>query len=178
MSRGIRSFRVRGAIPGVTVRLAIVAIVWGGAVALIPFPLWQAVSVIAALVAVVLPRSLAAWVAAACLVFGVVLTDPAPERTALAVLLVPAVHVLASLSLVIPNSSRLALGALAPTLARFVVVQLLAQPVAYGMWLLLPTKIDHGAAWLAPLAATALLLGVLLALRAVRMADAPRASAE
>ncbi|MFK3678837.1 hypothetical protein ACI2IP_13980 [Microbacterium sp. NPDC090218] len=176
MSRGIRSFRVRWAVPGITVRLLIVAIVWGGAVALIPFPLWQAVAVIAALAAVALPRSLAAWVAAACLVFGVILTEPSPERTALAVLLVPAVHVLASLSLVIPNSSRLALGALAPTLGRFLVVQLLAQPVVYGMWLLLPTRVDRGAAWIAPLAAAALLLGVLLALRAVRKADAPRGS--
>lgn len=174
MSRGIRSFRVGGAVPGITIRLLIVAIVWGGVVVLIPVPLWQAVAVVAALVAVVLPRSLAAWAAAGCLVFGVILTDPAPERTALAVLLVPAIHVLASLSLVVPLSSRLALAVLWPSLARFVVIQLLAQPVVLGVWLLAPSQVDRGAAWLAPLAAVALLLGVLLALGAATRSDRPR----
>lgn len=172
MRRGIRSFRVRGAVPGITLRLLIVAIVWVGALVLIPFVLWQVVAVIAALVAVVAPRSLAAWFAAACLVFGMILTEPAPERTALAVLLVPAIHVLASLSLVIPISSRLAPATLLPTLARFLVIQLLAQPVVFGVWLLMPVRIDRGEAWLAPLAAIVLLLGVLLAVRAVRKADA------
>lgn len=176
MRGGLRSFRVRGTVPGVTVRLLIVAIVWGGAVVLVPFPLWQGVAVIAALTAVMVPRSLAAWIAAACLVFGVILSEPAPERTALAVLLVPAIHVLAALSLVIPMSSRLALTVLAPTLARFGVVQLLAQPVVFGIWLLLPMHVDRGAAWLAPPAAVVLLLGVLLAIRAGTQADAPQRS--
>lgn len=176
MRRGIRSFRVRGAVPGITIRLLIVAIVWGGVLVLNPFLLWQAVAVIAALVAVVLPRSLAAWAAAGCLVFGVVLTEPAPERTALAVLLVPAIHVLASLSLVIPISSRLALTVLGPSLARFLVIQLLAQPIVLGVWLLAPPQVERGAAWLAPLSAAALLLGVLLALRAARRSDVPRQS--
>ena len=67
MTRGLRSFRVRAAVPGITVRLLILAIVWGGAVVLVPFPLWQGVAVVAALVAVALPRSLAAWFGAACL---------------------------------------------------------------------------------------------------------------
>lgn len=177
MRRRIRSFRVRAAVPGITVRLLIVALVWAGAVALVPFLLWQAVAVIAAVAAVILPRSLAAWFAAACLVFGMILDEPAPERTALAVLLVPAIHVLASLSLVIPISSRLAVAALLPTFRRFLVIQLLAQPVVFGMWLLLPSGIDSGAAWMAPLAAIMLLLGVVLAVRAVRKADSPRRSA-
>lgn len=173
MKRGLRSFRVRAAVPGITFRLLVLAIVWGGAVMLVPFPLWQGVAVTAALLAVVIPRSLAAWFGAACLVFGVLLTDPDPARTALAVLLVPAIHVLAALSLVIPMSSRVALAVLGPSLARFLIMQLLAQPVVFGVWLLAPSNIDHGIVWLAPLAAAALVLGVLLALRAIRRSDAP-----
>jgi hypothetical protein len=172
MRRGLRSFRVRAAVPGVAVRLMVVVLVWGGAVVLVPFPLWQGVAVIAALLAVVLPRSLAAWVGAACLAFGVLLTEPDPGRTALAVLLVPAIHVLASLSLVIPISSHVGLAVLGPSLARFLVIQLLAQPVVFGVWLLAPSNIDHGIVWLAPLAAVGLAFGVLLALRAVRRSDA------
>lgn len=174
MTRGLRSFRVRAAVPGITVRLLILAIVWGGAVVLVPFPLWQGVAVVAALVAVALPRSLAAWFGAACLVLGVLLTESDPGRTALAVLLVPAIHVLASVSLEIPISSRVALAVLWPSLARFLVVQLLAQPVVFGVWVLAPSNVDQGIAALAPLAAVALVLGVLLAVRAVRRSDAPR----
>lgn len=178
MRRGIRSIQVRGAIPGITVRLVVVALVWVGVVLLNPFVLWQVVAVIAAIVAVLLPRSLAAWVGAACLVFGVILTEPAPERTALAVLLVHAIHVFASLSMVVPISSRLALTVLGPSVGRFLVVQLIAQPVVLGVWLLAPSGVDRGAAWLAPLAAIALLLGVVLALRAARKADVePRTGA-
>lgn len=171
MTRAIRSFRVRGAIAGIVIRLALVAIVWFGVVALNPFPLWQGIALVAALTAVFVPRSLAAWVAAACLAFGVLLTDPAPERTALAVLLVHAVHVLAALALEIPPASRVAFAVLVPSAARFLVVQLIAQPLVLGVWLLAPADVDRGAAWLAPLAAVAVLLGVLLALRAARKAD-------
>ena len=177
MRRRLRSFRVRAAVPGIVVRLLVVGIAWGGALVLVPFPLWQGVAVIASVLAVVLPRSLAAWLAAACLVFGVLLTDPDPGRSALAVLLVHAIHVLASLSLVIPISSRVALPVLGPSLARFLVIQLLAQPLVFAVWLLAPSDVVHGLTPLAPLAAAALACGVLLALHVARRADAqPRES--
>lgn len=172
MTPRLRSFRVRAAVPGIVLRLLVVAIAWGGALVLVPFTLWQGVAVIAALLAVALPRSLAAWLAAACLVFGVLLTDPDPGRTALAVLLVHAIHLLASLSLVIPISSRVALPVLGPSLVRFLIIQLLAQPVVFSVWLLAPSDVVHGLTPLAPVAAAALALGVLLALRAARSADA------
>lgn len=171
MSRAIRRVRVPGTVPGIVVRLLLVGIVWVGAVTLIPFPLWQGIAVVAAVVSVVIPRTLAAWAAAACLPFGVIVTEPSPGRTALALLLVHAVHALAALSLVVPTRSRLALRVLRPTLLRFIVVQLLSQPLVYAMWLLVPRGVDRGAAWLAPVAAAALLLGVLLALQAARSAD-------
>lgn len=174
MRGGIRSLHVRGAVPGIVVRLLVVAIVWVGVVQLNPFPLWQAIGMIAALVSVVLPRSLAAWAGAGCVVFGVILTEPAPERTALAVLLVHAVHVCASLSLAIPISSRLALRVLVPSAVRFLVVQLIAQPLVFAVWLLGPERLDDGIAWLAPFAAILLLLGVILALHAAKKADIGR----
>jgi hypothetical protein len=172
VSRAIRRVRVPGAVPGITVRLLLVGAVWIGAVTLVPFPLWQGIAVVAAVVAVVIPRTLAAWAAAACLPFGVLVTDPSPGRTALALLLVHAIHILASLSLVLPMMSRLAPRVLRPTLLRFVVIQLLSQPLVFAMWLLAPGGVDRGTAWLAPIAAAALVGGVLLALRAAKRADA------
>ncbi len=147
MSRTIRRIRVPGAVPGITIRLLLLGVVSVGAVVLVPFPLWQGIAVVAALVAVVIPRTLTAWAAAACLPFGVILTEPSPGRTALALLLVHAIHVLAALSLVVPLRSRLALRVLRSTLLRFLVVQLLSQPLVFAMWLLLravSTEERHG----------------------------------
>ncbi|QYM63037.1 hypothetical protein [Microbacterium sp. Se5.02b] len=101
-----------------------------------------------------------------------ILTEPAPGRTAIAVLLVHAVHILASLSLVVPMASRLALQGLRPTLMRFAVIQALSQPLVFAAWLLAPSGVDRGIAWLAPAAAALLLCGVLLGLRAAKRADA------
>ncbi|MEE6390229.1 hypothetical protein V3G71_15415 [Microbacterium paraoxydans] len=177
MSRPLRSFHIGAAVPGAVIRLAVVAVAAGGALLLIPFPLWQGIAVLAALVAVAIPRSLAAWVALACLPFGVILTEPDPGRTAGALLFVHALHVCASLSLVVPLTSRVALPVLIPTIRRFLTVQLLAQPVAFGVWLLAQRQLTGTTALLAPVAAAMLLAGVLLAVRAARRADAAAAGA-
>ena len=179
MTRRVRSFRVRGAVRGIVLRILLVAVVACGAVALVPFPLWQGVAVIAALVSVVIPRSMAAWLAAACLVFGMILVPPSPDRTALAVLIVPAVHLLGSLALTIPSTSRVSLTALLPSAWRFVIVQLLAQSTVFAVRLLAPAPVDRGIAWLAPAAAAVLLVVLSFALRAARRADAaPEAALE
>lgn len=179
MTRRIRSFRVRGAVRGIVLRILLVAAVSYGAIALIPFPLWQGVAVVAALISSVLPRSMTAWMAAACLVFGVILVPPSPDRTALAVLLVPAVHLLGSLTLTIPSASRVSLTALLPSAWRFVVVQLLAQTTVSAAGLLAPPPVDRGIAWLAPATAAVVLVALTVALRAARRADAaPRTGLE
>ncbi len=172
MSGAVRSFRTGVVLPGATLRVLLLAVVWVGVVVLNPFPLWQGVAVVAALVSVILPRALTAWVAAACLPFGVILTEPSPGRTALALLLVHAIHVLAALGLVVPLSSRLPPAVLIPSAMRFLVVQLIAQPIVFGAFLLAPGSAERGIAWLAPAAAVALLAGVLLAVRAARNGDA------
>ncbi|MCT1478075.1 hypothetical protein [Microbacterium sp. p3-SID336] len=176
MSRRVRGFRVGAALPGAVLRLAVVAVTLVGALTLQPYPLWQGVAVAAAVVAAVLPQSLAAWVGAACLPFGVILSEPAPGRTALAVLLVHAIHVLGSLSLTVPALSWVALRVLVPTLGRFVVVQLVAQSVVLGAWALTQRSGDGGP-WIAPVAAAGLLAGVLLLLRSLRGIDAGKAAA-
>ncbi len=177
MTRRARSLRVHWAVRGVVLRVLLVAIVAYGAIALIPFALWQGVAVIAALVSTVIPRSMTAWMAAACLVFGVILVTPSPDRTALAVLLVPAVHLLGSLALTIPSSSRVALKALLPSAWRFVVVQVVAQSTVFAVGLVAPAPVDRGVAWLAPATAAVLLVALTFALHAVRRVEAASASA-
>ncbi|WP_217184283.1 hypothetical protein [Streptomyces sp. AC495_CC817] len=170
---------VPGAVPGVVPRLAVVALVSVGAFALLPFPLWQGAAVVLACVAVIAPRTSAAWVGAASLPLGVLVGEPDLARTALALLLVHAIHVLASVSLVVPLRSRLRVRALLPALRRFAVVQLVAQPLAFGVQILAGGSLveslggaNAGLGWLAPVAAAALLLGVILMLRAAVRADA------
>ncbi|WP_431806300.1 hypothetical protein [Microbacterium paraoxydans] len=163
-----RSFFVGAWVPGAAPRALVVALVLVGVLTLHPTPFWRGVAVVAALVGSVLPRSLGAWAGAACLPFGLLLSEPAPERTALAVLLVHAIHVLGSLSLTVPAVSRLTLASLWPTARRFLVVQLVAQPLSLGVWLLAPTGVERGAAWLAPAAAVVLLAAVVGAWLALR----------
>lgn len=171
MTRAVRSFRTGIAVPGVVLRLVAVALAAGGALLLVPFPLWRGVAVLAALVAVAIPRSLAAWAALACLPFGVILSEPDPGRTALALLFVHALHVCASLSLVVPLSSRVALSVLLPSAARLLAVQAIAQPLAFAVWLLAERQDGTAVVILAPLAAAALLGGILIALRAAERAE-------
>lgn len=172
MRRRAHRFRVHGAILGIVPRLLLLALVAAGAVILIPYALWQGIAVTAAAVALVVPRTLAAWLAAACLPLGLALDEPSPARTALAILLVHAVHVLGALSLTIPLTSRVALRALRPSAIRFAVVQIIAQPLALGAWLL-SARIGTSFSWLAPVAAAILFLGVVVARRALQRADAP-----
>lgn len=171
MTRRVRSFRVRWSVRGVVLRILLVAVVAFGAIVLVPFALWQGVAIIAALISTVIPRSMTAWLAAACLVFGLILVPPSPDRTALAVLLVPAVHLLGSLALTIPSASHVSLMALLPSAWRFVVVQLLAQTAVFVAGLLAPAPVDRGIAWLAPATAAVLLVALAFALRAARRAD-------
>ena len=76
-----------------------------------------------------LPQTFAAWGGAACIVIGMLVSEPDIGRAMLAVLLVHAIHVLTSLTLVIPAGSRVVLSALRPTVIRFVLVQAIAQPL-------------------------------------------------
>lgn len=172
MKARAQSFRVPAAIPGIVPRLLVVAFVAVGALVLMPFPLWQGIAIVLAVASVLLPVSMTAWGAAACLPFGVLLGEPSITRTALAVLLVHAIHVCAGLSLVVPVRSRLSLRVLGVSLRRLVVIQLIAQPLAFGIALLAGRGLPSEIGWVAPVAAALLVLGIVFALRGLRRADA------
>ncbi|UGS27151.1 hypothetical protein K8F61_02760 [Microbacterium resistens] len=173
MKRRAHELRVPRGIPGIVPRLLVLLVTTAGVLALTPFIVWQVVAVAAASVSVVLPRSFAAWAGAACLPIGVLLTAPSPGRTALAVLLVHAIHVLAALSLTIPAGSRIAPGLLRPVLRRFVVIQAIAQPVA-ATAALLPQAGAADTAWLAPLGAALLLVVATATTQLMRRGSAAR----
>ncbi|MCK2027636.1 hypothetical protein KZC56_15140 [Microbacterium sp. SSW1-47] len=173
MTARTRGCDVGAWVPGVTLRVLTVALVLLGVLVLHPTPFWRGVAVVAALVGAVLPRSLATWVGAACLPFGLLLSEPAPERTAVALVLVHAIHILAALSLTVPAAARLTLRSLRPTAVRFVVIQLVAQSIALGVWAVSPGQVERGAAWLAPAAASLLLVVVVVAWLVLRRGNGP-----
>ncbi|MGB4137320.1 MAG: hypothetical protein WA971_12200 [Microbacterium sp.] len=165
-------FRVPASVPAAVVRVLLVAVVVLGVFLLNPVPMWRGVALIAGVIGAAVPRSMAAWAAAACLPLGLMMTAPDPRRTALAVLLVHAVHVLGSITVTVPLRSQLAVRALRPTAVRFLVVQAVAQSAALASALLVGQMRDVELAWLAPLGAALLLVGVGVALRGLRWADA------
>ncbi|GAA1252259.1 hypothetical protein JOF42_002660 [Microbacterium phyllosphaerae] len=115
------------AVSWIAVRIVLIAVVSVGAFALNPLVGWQWVAVILAIVAAVFPQTFAAWGGVACIVIGMLVSEPDLGRAMLAVLVVHAIHVLTSLTLVISRGSRVVLAALRPTAARFVLVQAIAQ---------------------------------------------------
>ncbi|MDR2998868.1 MAG: hypothetical protein LBU78_12215 [Microbacterium sp.] len=166
------TFRVPASVPGAVVRLALVAVAVAAAFTVIPLPMWRGIAIVAAVASVFVPRTMVGWVAAVSIAIGLFVSEPSPARTALAVLLVHAVHVLAGIGLTISLRSQVALRALLPSARRFAVIQLIAQPIAFGGSLLVSGASGAAIAWLAPLGAVMLLGGVAFALRALRRADA------
>jgi len=172
MTRRGHTFRVRAGMPAVLLRVLLVAGTAAGAMVLVPVPLWRGVAIAAAVVGAIVPRSLAGWGGAACVGLGMLFADPDPAHTAIGVLVVHAIHVLASLSWIIPASSWISVRALVPTLRRFVAVQLIAQPLAFGVALLAAPETGTGIAWAALTGAALLVLAVAFGLHALRRADA------
>ncbi|MGN7949632.1 hypothetical protein ACTJKH_12870 [Microbacterium sp. 22215] len=115
------------AVSWIAVRIVLIAVVSVGAFVLNPLVGWQWVAVILAVVAAVFPQTFAAWGGVACIVIGMLVSEPDLGRAMLAVLVVHAIHVLTSLTLVIPRGSRVVLAALRATAVRFVVLQAIAQ---------------------------------------------------
>jgi LPXTG-motif cell wall-anchored protein len=166
------SFRVRGAVPAVLLRVLLVAVTAAGAMALMPVPMWRGVAIAAAAVGAIAPRSIGGWIGGACVGLGMLLAEPLAAQTAVAVLVVHAIHVLASLAFTVPALSWISLRALAPTLARFVSIQLVAQAVALGVAMLAAPQTGAGWAWAALAGASVLIVAVGAGLYALRRADA------
>ena len=123
------------AVSWIAVRVVLIAVVAVGAFALNPLVGWQWFAVILAVAAAVFPQTFAAWGGVACIVIGMLVSEPDPARAMLAVLVVHAIHVLTSLTLVIPRGSLVVLAALRPTAIRFLLVQAIAQPLTIAVML-------------------------------------------
>ena len=169
------AYRVRGGAPALLLRVLLVAVTAAGALALVPVPLWRGVATTAAVVGAVVPRSLAGWIGGACVGLGMLFADAHPALTALGVLVVHAIHVLAALSWTVPARSWISVRALAPGLRRFVVIQLVAQPLAIGMAFLTVPQQGEGIAWAALAGAAVLVVTAAFGLRALHRADADEA---
>ncbi|MGN8027690.1 hypothetical protein [Microbacterium sp. 22242] len=163
--RGPHELTASGAVPGPALRIGAAVVVVGGVLLLNPYPLWWWVAGAAALLSVIAPRSMAAWVGIACIALGLVLTAQSAGRTALAVLLIHAAHVLASWAWAVPWRSRIRPSVLLPGVRRLLVIQAIAQTVAALMALAVPPLHGPGFAWLAPLGAAVLTCASAIALR-------------
>lgn len=148
-------------VPSAVLRAFLLAIMLWSVVVLVSPAVWLWVGVAAAVIAVVVPRSCAAWVVVLCLAIGVMVDAPSPGRIAFALLAVTAIHQLAALTVILPILGAVQLGALAPTLARFMIVQAIAQPLAFLLLLGWSEPVRDGNAWAAALGAMLLMLGVV-----------------
>lgn len=164
MRRGVNDVIVtRAAAPWFVLRIALLAVISLGAVALCPLPGWQWVSMALGVIAVVFPASFAGWGAIGCMVICMLASGPDPWRTATAVLVVHLVQVLSSLMLVIPPGTRIVLAALRPSAVRFLGIQALSQSVGIVMLLAVGGMGGGTLPWAAVLGAAALgALSVLL----------------
>ncbi|CAN7367835.1 hypothetical protein LJR044_002190 [Microbacterium foliorum] len=168
------SLQTGPAVSWLVVRGALVAVVAAGAVALCPLIGWQVAAVVLAIVAAALPQTFAAWGSVGCLVIGMLISEPDLGRAMIAVLVVQLIHVLMSLSLVIPAGSRVVIAALRPSALRLLVVQAIAQPVTVAV-MVVGGAAAQGSAQTVPWAAVAgagavVALAVTLVVRANRRA--------
>ncbi len=157
--RGPHELTAPGSVPAPVLRIGAAVVILGGVLLLNPYPMWWWVAGAASLLSVFLPRSMGSWLGIACMALGVVLTEPSAGRTALAVLLIHAAHVVASWAWAVPWRSRIRPAVLLPGVRRLLVIQAVAQAVAALMALAVPPLHGPGFAWLAPLGA-AVLTGV------------------
>ncbi|MBD3940799.1 hypothetical protein IF188_03670 [Microbacterium sp. NEAU-LLC] len=171
MTARTHTFRVRAGLPAAVLRVLLVAVTAAGAFALVPVPMWRGLAIVAAVVGALLPRSLGGWIGGACVGLGMLLAEPQPAQTAVGVLVVHAIHVLASLSWTVPARSWISVRALVPTLRRFVVIQLVAQSLAFGVAMLTTPEDGAGMAWAALAGAVVLAVAVGFGLYALRRAD-------
>lgn len=175
-TRRSHSFRVRGGVPAVLLRVLLVAVTAAGAFSLVPVPLWRGAAIVAAVIGAIVPRALAGWIGGAVVGLGMLFADAHPAQTAIAVLVVHAIHVLASLTWTVPASSWISVRALLPTVRRFVAIQLVAQALAFGIAMATTPEQGAGMAWAALAGAAVLIVAVGFGLHALRRADSEAAA--
>lgn len=170
--RGPHELIAPGSLPAPVLRIGTAAIITGGVLLLNPYPMWWWVAGGASLLSVIVPRSMGSWIGIACMAVGMILTEPSAGRTALAVLLIHAAHVLAAWAWAVPWRSRIRPAVLLPGVRRLLLIQAIAQSAATLMLLAVPPLHGPGFAWLAPLGA-AVLTGVSAAVLRVSWGPDP-----
>ncbi|WP_309128612.1 hypothetical protein [Microbacterium sp.] len=127
---------VGAALPGYSLRAAAFAAAVVGAL-LLGAPLgWVVVIAVVCATGALWAQTGGVWLAGAALVIVLLLHDPHPGRTAVALAVVHVLHVLAALAAVIPMRATVALRALAPTCIRFAWVQAIGQVIALAVGLM------------------------------------------
>ncbi|MGC5166728.1 hypothetical protein [Luteimicrobium sp. DT211] len=152
------------ALPGWWARAG-VGLVGSGLAAVTVYGFWLFVGVVLALVAAWAPRNLVAWMLALYLGLGAVASPPGgwSWRTAVLLLGLHVLHVLASFSLALPPGGRVAVRVLAAPARRLVAVQVPVQ--ALGVVVLVTLAPGGDGPHLRPaavVAGAALLVGVVL----------------
>lgn len=172
--RGSYSVRVSGSVPGVVLRALLVVIALGSTVLLVDSFFFQLCAFVLATLGAIAPRTFASWASIAVIVIALALKEPEIQRLAIAILAVHAVHVLASLTLVVPAMTKIQLRVLRGSLARFLLVQAIVLPVALGAMVLMADGEEVGYAWLAPIAAGSLLVAITVIMMGFRRRQEPR----
>lgn len=111
---------------------------------------------LAATAAVIVPRTMAAWVVAVLVVLAMLFSEPDFARTSMTVLIVHSLHVLGALSLVIPAGSMVQMRVLLPSLWRFLGVQAASQALVFAA-ASLSAGVGGTLPWLAPVGTLGLL---------------------
>lgn len=160
MSDAARSVRVRrlpeiGArVPGVVTRVAVGVV--GALLCLDRFPpgFFLVIGLVLTAIAVVRPRTLAAWALLLVLAASQLLRDPSPLDVRFFVLLagMHLLHLLAAQTLALPWRGWVQVAAFRRPLLRFLVIQIPVQVVAFLALLLLAPRPDGSAAVVVPVA--------------------------
>ncbi|MFD5215164.1 hypothetical protein [Microbacterium sp. NPDC058345] len=130
------TFSLGPAIPGHTLRAVAIGVAVGAAILLSAPVGWVVVIGLVCAVGAVWPQTAGVWLAAAGAGLMLLLNEPHPARAAVAIAAVHLLHVLASLTSVIPMRAAVSLRALAPTGIRFAWMQGIGQAASLVVHLL------------------------------------------
>lgn len=141
MSGGVPTPQARTSVPDIgpsmstaTLHLLFFAVGAGLCLLVLESPLWLAIGLLLAIAGTLMPSLVPTWWLMLLLGLSQLGREPSVSDVAYYVLLagVHLLHVLGSLTRLLPWDGRMQLVALAPSLRRFVFVQAVAQPVAAG----------------------------------------------
>lgn len=141
MSSGVPTTHARASVPDIgasmptaTLHLLFFAIGAGLCLLVLESPLWLAIGLLLAIAGTLVPNLIPTWWLMLVLGLSQLGREPSVSDLAYYVLLagVHLLHVLGSLTRLLPWDGRMQVVALAPSLRRFVFVQAIAQPVAVG----------------------------------------------